>query len=156
MRTAHQLAALIGLATLGIAELAHGDPDRLLGDDTFAVSSEGGLRLDADLRVARPAALTTGLSSGFELGVTRECGCWWSYGARASYTVASESSLAWDVSQSDYRLRATAGVHHRAGRGTIALQLAVGPTLVHEVRVRTQSQLAGNLMETRALTEVAL
>ena len=101
-----------------------------------------------------PAALTTGMSSGIGAGVTRECGCRFAYGARASWSSATESSQIWTVTHADLRLRATGAIRHVAGRGTLALRLGLGATVVHEDRVRNQGMragLTGSDLETTAL-----
>ena len=124
---------------------------RLLGDDTFATHSEGDLALDGGLLVGMPAALPSGISSGFGLGVTRGCGCHFAYGVRAGWSTVTESSLTWTVSQSDYRLRAIGAVRHSAGRGTLELRLGIGTTIVHEVRVETQSMRLPDPKSSRAI-----
>lgn len=137
-----------------MVRLAHADDGRLLDDDTFAVRSNGGLSLDGGLVVAMPSALPAGISEGFALGVTRECGCLLSYGVRASWSTATESTEAWTVNQQDVRLRVTGALRHAFGRGTLALRLGVGPTLVYEDRTRNQGMragLTGTALETRAL-----
>jgi hypothetical protein len=125
---------------------------RLLDDSTFALRSHRDLAIDADLLVGMPAALPTGIASGVAAGITRGCGCHFAYGVRASYSTITESSLAWEVSQSDYRLRAIGAVRASAGRGTFALRLGIGTTFVHEVRIRSESMRANATMETRALS----
>ncbi len=134
-------AIVAGLACL--APRAARADGRLLGDDTFAVRPAGDLAIDGGLVVGFPAALTTGLSTGVGAGVTRECGCWLAWGARASSSSASASSTAWTVTQADLRLRATGSIRHVAGRGSIALRLGVGATVVHEDRLRNQGMRAG-------------
>ena len=99
------------------------------------------LRVDGGLVAARPAALPTGLSSGFGAGVTH--GCWLAWGARASWSTASEYTSSWLVEQQETRLRLVAALQHHAGRGTIALRLGAGGTLVHEKRTRDQGERAG-------------
>jgi hypothetical protein len=93
--------------------------------------------------VGLSAVLVIGLIIGFDNDVTRDCSCWWSYGARASWSTATESSLAWTVNHMDLRLRASGAIRHVAGRGTIALRLSLGPTFVREARDRNQGMRAG-------------
>jgi hypothetical protein len=126
------------------------DPARQVDDDTFAVDSKGGLAIDAGLLVASPVALPSGMSTGVVAGVTRSCGCHFGYGVRASWSTVTESSLTWTVDQTDLRLRVTGSVRHEAGRGSVALQLGLGPTFVHEIRTRNQSMEAGSGLTTRA------
>jgi hypothetical protein len=125
---------------------------RLLDDDTFAVGPHGDLAIDADLLVGMPAALPTGIATGFAAGITRGCGCRLAYGVRASWSATTESSQAWTVSQADYRLRATGAIRATAGRGTFALRLGLGTTIVREQRVRTFSMESSSTIETHALS----
>ena len=124
---------------------------RLLDDDTFAVRSTGDLAVDAGLLVGMPAALPTGMSTGIAAGVTRGCGCHLTYGLRAAWSTVTESSASWTVSQSDYRLRAVGAVRHTAGRGTLALRLGAGTTIVHELRVQSDSMRLPMAHTTRAI-----
>ena len=136
--------ALAANAAIGLAAPATAAADdRLLADDTFAVSPPGRLVVDAGLIVGLPAALPTGLSTGVGAGLTRACGCHFAYGALASWASASESSETWTVTHGELRLRATGSLHHEAGRGTLALRLGLGATVVHEDRVRNQGVRAG-------------
>ena len=110
-------------------------------DPLFQVSGGGRLAVDAGLLIGLPAALGTGLSTGVGAGVTLGDRIAW--GARASWSSATESSLTWTVTQADLRLRATAALQQRAGRGRFALRLGLGPTFVHESRTRNQGARAG-------------
>jgi hypothetical protein len=134
-------AALVLLVLAG--GVAHADGPRLLSDDTFATSSQGTLAVDAALLVASPSALPAGITTGIAAGVTRDCGCTLSYGARASWSSETGSSLTWIVTDQELRLRATAALRHRAGRGTIGLRAAAGATIVYEDRVHQQGVAAG-------------
>ena len=131
------LLAMVLLPRLASAE------GRLLDDDAFAVTSSGNLALDAGLLVATPAALPSGLSTGIAAGITRNCGCHFSYGARASWSTVTEGSQFWTVSHDDIRLRAVGAVRHTVGRGSVGLRLGLGTTIVHETRTRTQGMGAG-------------
>jgi hypothetical protein len=110
-------------------------------DELWKVRSTGRLGVDAGLILGLPATwqtgLTAGVGGGFMYGRT------FAWGVRASWSTATESSLVWTVDHSDFRLRATAAVRHDAGRGNFALRLGVGPTFVHEDRVRNQGGRAG-------------
>ncbi len=117
--------------------LAHAD-GRLLDNDAFAPTSKGSLILDGGVLVGEPAALPTGMSTGVSLGISRLCGCHFEYGARFGWSSATENSQFWTVTHDDFRLRAIGAIHHQAGRGTVALRLAIGATVVHEVRMRNQ------------------
>ena len=146
-------ATLAGVLVL--ARVAHGEPadaGRLLGDDTFAVTKGGPYLVDAGLIFAAPAALPAGISSGIGAGFTRECGCLFSYGARASWSTESVDNDMWTVTHWDMRLHAFGMIRHTAGRGMIGLRLGGGPTFVHEHRVRDQGSrlpgLTGSALET--------
>ena len=136
-----RLGLVVAVIALG-ASPAHAD-DRLLGDDTFAVTAPGAMQLDAGLVVGLPAALPTGISTGIGGGIEHVCGCHLAYGARVSYARATESSTAWTVTHGDLRVRATGSLRTDAGRGTLALRLGLGTTVVHEDRVRNQGMRAG-------------
>ncbi len=140
----------IALALLLVPRFAGAD-SRLIDDSTFAVRHGGDLTFDGNLLLGMPAALPAGMTTGFSLGLTRNCGCHFSYGVRASWSTETESSLVWTVSQSDYRLRAVGAVRHDAGRGTIALRLGIGTTIVHEDRIDTSSMRLSHQIETRAV-----
>ncbi len=117
------------------------DDGTLLSDDTWSYRSSGHVAVDGGLVVGFPAALPTGLSTGAGAGVT--VGDTLTWGGRASWVTATESSLPWTVTQSDLRLRVTGGVQTSPGRGTLGLRLGLGGTLVHETRVRNQGMRAG-------------
>jgi hypothetical protein len=73
---------------------------------------------------------------------------------RASWTTATESTIAWNVTHWDLRARVIGQVQHTAGRGELGLRLGLGTTLVHEKRVRNQGMragLTGSDLETTAL-----
>lgn len=110
-------------------------------DDVWRVRSVGRLAVDAGVLVGRPAAWDTGMTTGVGAGLSVGQRLVW--GVRASWSTATESSLAWAVARQDLRLRAAAAVQHAAGRGAFALRLEVGPTLVREDRVRNQGKRAG-------------
>lgn len=127
------------MVALGGARVrAEGPPP---ADDAWPVRSGGRLALDAGLTFGLPAAWQTGLSTGVGAGVM--VGRRWAWGLRASWSTATESSLAWTVTRQDIRLRAAGAVQHAVGRGIFALRLGLGPTVVHEGRVRNQGMRAG-------------
>ena len=145
---------MLRLATLLFVVLAPRDAradGALISDDTWKVTSCGCLTIDGGLLVALPAALPTGLSRGLGAGATY--GHQLTAGVRASWSTATESTTAFVVTHSDFRLRATAGVEHIAGRGTFGLRIGLGGTVVHEHRVRSQGMragLTGDALETSA------
>jgi hypothetical protein len=117
--------------------------DPLFTDDTWRVRDSGPLAIDGGLFVGVPAGLPTGMSTGIGAGATWACGCTFAFGGRASWSTATEYTSAYTVAQWDLRLRATAEVRHTSGRGSIALRLGVGPTIVHESRDYTQGDVLG-------------
>jgi hypothetical protein len=134
------------------ASTARADEGRLLGEDTFAVSSHGSLLVDGGLFVGMPSALPAGITTGVGAGITRECGCTFSYGARASWSQLTDENLAWTVTHQEYRLRVDGAIRRAFGRGTLALRLDLGTTVVHEDRVRNQSsRLMGTGFENKAV-----
>lgn len=112
----------------GLPSIALADDGTLLGDDTWRYHSSGALAVDGGLVVGFPAALPTGMSTGVGLGITRGNTLTW--GARAAWVTATESSLPWTVTHSDLRLRVTGGVQAMPGRGIIGLRLSLGGTLI--------------------------
>ena len=111
-------------------------------DDGWPVRSTGALTIDGGLLMGAPAALATGLSTGIGAGVMYGRN-WFAWTARASWSSATESSIAWNVTHADLDLRAGAALKRDVGRGRLALRLGVGPTVVHETRTRNQGARAG-------------
>jgi len=64
-------------------------------------------------------------------------------GARASWSTATESSIAWTVTNADLDMRVVGAIQRDIGRGRLALRLGVGSTIVHETRLRNQGSRAG-------------
>ena len=122
------------LAILLVPAIAGADPGRLLDDHTFDTEPGGQFAGDLAFVAAKPTSLPTGLSTGVAVGFTRRCGCLFSYGARIGWSRVAEDSQSWIVTQDDFRFRITGAIRHDAGRGSIALRLGAGPTLVREVR----------------------
>lgn len=110
--------------------------------DAFAYQPGGPTLVDAGLIVGFPTALPTGLARGLGAGITQGSGPL-RWGARAAWVTATESTLAWQVTHSDLRLRLAGSVQHDAGRGAIGLRLGAGGTVVHESRLRNQGMRAG-------------
>jgi hypothetical protein len=110
-------------------------------DELWKVRTDGRVRVDTGLVVGLPATWQTGLSTGVGAGVMY--GRTLAWGVRASWSTATESSIAWTVRHDDFRLRATAAVQRAAGRGTLGLRLGFGPTFVYEDRTRNQGMRAG-------------
>jgi len=133
-------AVIIAIATLGAARQSAAEPE-LAASSLWSYRSTGDLVLDGGLVVGHPTALPTGLSTGLGVGATR--GRTLVYGARASWSTATESTMAWTVTHRDLRMRVTGGLQYVAGRGTFGLRLGLGGTLVHEARLRNQGDRAG-------------
>jgi hypothetical protein len=110
-------------------------------DRAWSVRSTGRLTVDGGFVMASPAALGTGFSTG--VGAGASFGRVLAWGLRASWSTATESSLPWTVTQADLKLRATAAIQRDVGRGKLALRLGLGPTIVHETRLRNQGMRAG-------------
>lgn len=113
-----------------------------VASDSFPFRPGGPMRLDGGLVLGFPTALPTGLSSGIGAGVSFGDGPF-RVGARAAWTTATESTLAWTVTHDDLRLRITGTAQHTAGRGSLGLRAGAGGTLVHESRLRNQGARAG-------------
>jgi hypothetical protein len=126
-------------------------------DDTIVLTPRGEpgpYRVDAGLYTGMPAGLPAGIEPGLGLGITRECGCVFAYGARLDIAGITESSEAWTASDIDTRLRVFAALHHSAGRGELSLRLAGGTNLVYEDRVRNggdRAGLTGDALETHTV-----
>ena len=110
-------------------------------DALFRVREGGSITLDAGLVLALPVALGPSLSTGAGAGVTIGAGHL-AWGVRASWSTATEYSLDWTVSHDDIKLRVIGAFLQREGRGRFALRLGLGPTIVHETRLRNQAARA--------------
>jgi hypothetical protein len=132
---------LVIACCVGWPHPSHAD-DAPRGDDTWAYDASGALEIGAGLIAGSPAALSTGLGLGVGVGITKTAaGMTW--GARAGWAVASESTLEWAVRHDDFPLRVTGGLTQVAGRGAFGLRLGIGATLVHEARVRNRGMREG-------------
>lgn len=135
----------LGLFLLGLGSTSAQADGLPIVADTFKVQSTGSLVLDGGLVLALPTALGPGLSTGFGLGISR--GRLLAWGARVSWSTATESSIPWTVTQSDLRLRLDGVLQHTLGRARVGLRLGLGPTIVHETRLRN-----GGTQETSAFS----
>jgi hypothetical protein len=111
--------------------------------------------LDSHLVLATPAELTTGLSAGVGVDFSRRitAGGGLAWGARASWSTATEYTRIDTVRNDDIRLRLYGLVQHHAGRGSFGLRLGAGATAVYEGRTRAQGArlgLTGSALETTA------
>jgi hypothetical protein len=111
--------------------------------DPWRIRPDGWMTVDGGLVLGFPVALGTGLSTGVGGGAMLRVGRFFSWGGRASWSTATESSIAWTVTHADVRLRAAAAIEYPAGRGRFGLRLGAGPTIIHESRVRNQGMRAG-------------
>jgi hypothetical protein len=134
-------AAATGCAIL-VALVVHG---RLVSAQTPELSEgwraqpRGSLMIDAGLLTSPAAALGPSLSTGVAAGVSK--GGWIAWQVRASWSSATESSIAWTVTQAELRLRAGGVIQHPLGRAQVGLRLGFGPSIVHETRARNMSTL---------------
>ena len=136
---------LAGLLVLAVAHAldsttAHAEGPVQL-EDRWPVRSGGPLTIDGGVMLALPTALGTGLSTG--VGAGAMFGHRFRLGLRLAGSTATESSTEWAVTHTELRLRAAAEVQHVAGRGAFGLRLGIGPTIVHETRLRNQAMRAG-------------
>jgi hypothetical protein len=101
--------------------------------------------LDGQLVLALPAALQTGMSAGVGMGYFRAATAsgWLAWGARASWSTATEYTLIDTVRNDDIRLRLCGLIQHNAGRGSFGLRLGVGATAVYENVTASQGSRAG-------------
>lgn len=120
-------------------------PARLSAQELSGISSPAKGTLDAQLVLALPAALATGLSTGVGASYSRlatKSGTF-AYGASASWSTATEYTLIDAVRNDDIRLRLCGIIQRPTGRGVFALRLSAGGTLVYEDRTRAQGNRAG-------------
>jgi hypothetical protein len=112
---------------------------------TAEVSSSRKNTLDGQLVLALPAALQTGMSAGVGAAFTRVAtrGGLLAWGARASWSTATEYSLTDTVRNDDIRLRLCGQLQRAVGRGLFGLRVGVGGTLVYESLTRAQAARAG-------------
>jgi hypothetical protein len=100
---------------------------------------------DTGLILALPASLQTGTSAGVGMGYLRALtpGGQLAWGARASWSTATEYTLTDTVRNDDIRLRLCLGLQHIVGRGSFGLRLGVGATAVYEDVLASQGKRAG-------------
>ncbi len=109
---------------------------------TDAPAAAGNWRVDAGMLTGLPAALATGLTSGMGAGVLHAGTLTW--GARASYSQATEYTTTWAVTHHEVRLRADGALQRQIGRGFVGLRLGAGVTALYEVRLRAQAARLGD------------
>jgi len=128
--------------------------DGLADDDVWRYRTSA-ITLDGGLVAALPAALGTGLAKGFGAGLSVARGPWF-WGARAAWATASETTIGWDVTHDDLKLRLVGGAQAHRGRGTFGVRIGAGGTLVHERRDRLRGDLAGSQGSMRTTTANAV
>jgi len=129
------------------------------GQDVIsAVTTPPRHSLDLGLVLARPAALQTGMSTGVGLGYLRAAtaGGRLSFGARASWSTATEYSTTDTVRNDDIRLRLCGQVLHPAGRGSFGVRLSLGATAVYENTTTSQGNRASLTGSALATTKWSL
>ena len=108
--------------------------------------------VDAQLLLASPAALFTGMSAGVDASYTRlatRSGLL-AWGGRASWSTATEFLTDYSVRHDDIRARIFGMIQHAAGRGSFGLRLGLGATAVYQLQTRAQgnrADLAGTALE---------
>jgi hypothetical protein len=151
MRPLVAAIVLVGLVPVAARGEGPGNTQPMVAD-VWRVQSGGALTMDGGLVLDLPTALGPGLSNGLGIGVTRGHRLAW--GARASWSTATESSIPWTVTQSDLRLRVVGVIQHTLGRARVGLRLGVGPTIVHETRLRNGSALETSAFSTLPAGEI--
>jgi hypothetical protein len=142
----------IAIVLVGLVPVEARGEGTLMVADVWRVQSGGALTVDGGLVLDLPTALGPGLSNGFGIGATH--GHLLAWGARASWSTATESSIPWTVTQSDLRLRVVGVIQHTLGRTRVGLRLGVGPTIIHETRLRNGGALETSAFSTLAAGEV--
>jgi hypothetical protein len=129
---------LVVVSWMAAAEIGHAEPST----QASPVSAVGAMTIDGGVALAKPTALSVGMSTGAAAGLTfGDCAFRW--GPRVAWTTTTEPGDAWIVTHSDLRLRLAGSIEHVAGRGRFGLRLGLGGTLVHESRLRQQGDRAG-------------
>jgi hypothetical protein len=124
--------------------------DGLADEDVWRYRTSA-ITVDGGVVAALPAALATGLAKGFGAGLSVARGPWF-WGARAAWATASETTIGWDVTHDDVKLRLVGGAQARRGRGAFGVRLGAGGTLVHERRDRIGGDIAGSQGSMRMTT----
>jgi hypothetical protein len=130
---------VIAILLAGLVPAAARADEPVVTANGLRYQAGGPLTVDGGLVLALPTSLGPGLSTGFGLGVT--WGRLFAAEARASWSTATESSIPWTVTQSDLRLRVGGVLQRTLGRARVGLRLGVGPTIVHETRLRNGGTL---------------
>jgi hypothetical protein len=131
---------LIGhLGLLGLPGHAH-------GQEAFTTGSRPARNaLEGQLVLALPAWMPVGLSEGVGLSFSRGANAngLLAWGARASWSTATEYPQAYIRRNDDIRMRILGMVQHVAGRGSFGLRLGLGGTVVYDRQTVAQGARAG-------------
>ena len=118
---------------------------RAQAQEAFATTvSPGRNTFEGQLMLALPAWLPVGLSEGVGLGFSRlaTSGGLLAWGARASWSTATEYPLGYLRRNDDVRMRVFGAIQHHAGRGSFGLRLSVGGTAVYDKQTVAQGARA--------------
>jgi hypothetical protein len=146
-------ACALGLAACMVLAPRAASADGLTDDDVWRYRSAT-TAIDGGVTAALPAALGTGLARGFGAGIAVGRALY--VGARAAWLTAAETTLGWEVTHHDVKLRLTGGAQTHVGRGTFGVRLGLGGTLVHERRDRIRGDIAGAMGDLRRTTATEL
>jgi len=141
-RAANHLAWLLAGVLAGAAALA--TPAQ--AQEAFTTTgAPARTTLDGQLVLALPAWMPTGMSEGVGLGFTRlaTAGGRLAWGARASWSTATEYPPGDIRRNDDIRMRVFGMIQHVAGRGSFGLRLGLGATAVYDSRTVAQGARAG-------------
>ena len=146
-------ACALGLTACMVLAPRAASADGLTDDDVWRYRSSA-TAIDGGVTAALPAALGTGLARGFGAGIA--VGRALFVGARAAWLTAPETTIGWDVTHHDVKLRLTGGARTTVGRGSFGVRLGLGGTLVHERRERIGGDIAGAMGDLRRTTATEL
>jgi len=146
-------ARVLGAAAAVLLATRAASADGLTDEDLWRYRSAA-IAIDGGVTAGLPTALGTGLARGFAAGVS--VGRALFVGARAAWLTATETTIGWDVTHHDVKLRLTGGARTMVGRGTFGVRLGLGGTLIHERRDRLRGDVAGAMGELRRTTATEL
>jgi hypothetical protein len=131
---------LCALAWLSLLTISQAQAQTLIAENSISKNT-----LDTQLVLALPAALQTGMSAGVGASFSRRATAdgLLSWGARASWSTATEYTRIDTVRNDDIRLRLCGIIQHVAGRGSFGLRLGAGATAVYENVKASQGSRAG-------------
>lgn len=108
-----------------------------MAQDATGTAARSPWSAEAWLTLGTPAALQTGLASGFGVAATRGDVLRW--GAGAGFASATEWSPSWAVTHWEFRGRLTARWQKSLGAGVLFAGASAGATVVHEYALLDQS-----------------